>query len=167
MSINIADGEQKTQDEESSREAAPLPNLADRVVSLSNAVVKGVERQIAPYGLISMEFAMLKAFVAQEEWTVTQLTEVLPADAPRVSRLVSRLVDRGLLRRRRRTDDRRVVRLRLTPQGEELTAEVCELVRQFEARLLEGVSAEEAAAFEAVVSRVVGNNAALQDERSR
>ena len=95
MSINIADGEQKTQSEKSSREAAPLPNLADRVVSLSNAVVKGVERQIAPYGLISMEFAMLKAFVAQEEWTVTQLTEVLPADAPRVSRLVSRLVDRG------------------------------------------------------------------------
>lgn len=110
---------------------------------------------------------MLKAFVVQEEWTVTQLTEVLPADAPRVSRLVSRLVDRGLLRRRRRTDDRRVVRLRLTPQGEELTAEVCELVRQFETRLLEGVGAEEAATFEAVVSRVVGNNAALQGERSR
>ena len=163
MSINIADGEQKTQNDQSSSEQAALANLADRVASLSSAVVKGVERQIAPYGLIGMEFAMLKAFVAQEEWTVTQLTEVLPADAPRVSRLVSRLVDRGLLRRRRRTDDRRVVRLRLTPQGEELTATVCQVVEQFEASLLEGLSAEDGEALDSAISRIVANHAALQE----
>ena len=132
-----------------------------------NAVVKGVERQIEPHGLINMEFAILKAFNDKDEWTVTHLADLLPADAPRISRLVSRLVDRGLLRRRRRTDDRRVVLLKLTKQGREMTDELCESVNRHEAQLLAGVSEAELEALHSVTEKILANHATLERSSAR
>ncbi len=138
------------------------PTVTDDVISLMRAVVRGAERQLAPYGLIRMEFVLLKAFLSQDEWTVTKLTDVLSVDAPRVSRLISRLVDRGLLRRRRSTSDRRVVQLRLTPKGRELVETTSVVVQQFEADLLQGVSARDLQAVRRVTSTVLENHATLR-----
>ncbi len=148
--------------EGSSGEDVQPSDLAEGVVSLVNAFVKGVERQIAPLGLTNMEFALLKTFLEKNEWTVTGLAEVLPADAPRISRVVTRMVERGLLRRRRRTDDRRVVELRLTRDGQELIADLHQRVSEHEEKLLAGVSAEEKETLQAVTAKVLANHAALQ-----
>lgn len=167
MSTNIADTGTTTHSEEDSREGGAPVALAEGVSRLVNAVVKGMERQIEPLGLINMEFAILKAFNDKDEWTVTHLADLLPADAPRISRLVSRLVDRGLLRRRRRTDDRRVVLLKLTKQGREVTDELCERVTQHEAQLLAGVSAEELDALRAVTEKILANHANMEQSQTR
>ena len=148
--------------EGSSGEGVQPSDLAEGVVSLVNAFVKGVERQIAPLGLTNMEFALLKTFLEKNEWTVTGLAEVLPADAPRISRVVTRMVERGLLRRRRRTDDRRVVELRLTRDGQELIADLHQRVSEHEEKLLAGVSAEEKETLQTVTAKVLANHAALQ-----
>ena len=163
MSTDLADTDEKAQGNAYSWEGSSPPELAEGVLGLINAVVKGVERQIEPFGLINMEFSILKSFLDQDEWTVTGLANLLPADAPRISRLVSKLVDRGLLRRRRRTDDRRVVLLRLTQQGKDLTEELRQRVHQHEARLLEGVSVEDLETLRAVTSKILGNHASMQD----
>lgn len=162
MSSNITNTADETGTDRSS-----APELSEGVVQLINAVVKGVERQIEPAGLISMEFSILKSFVEKSEWTVTQLSDVLPADAPRISRLVSKLVDRGLLRRRRRTDDRRVVLLRLTQQGKDLSEELRQRVSEHESRLLEGVSSEELETLRAVTSKILANHAVMEQTRGR
>ena len=167
MSTNITDTADTARTDESSGEGSSAPELAEGVSQLVNAVVKGTERQIAPAGLINMEFAILKSFAEKNEWTVTQLANVLPADAPRISRLVSKLVDRGLLRRRRRTDDRRVVLLRLTPQGTELTEELRQRVSQHENRLLAGVSPAELETLRTVTSKILANHATMEHSRGR
>ncbi len=166
MASEIVQTAQEAKTDEFLWEGSSPPELAEGVVQLVNAVVKGVERQISPAGLISMEFAILKSFVEKNEWTVTQLADVLPADAPRISRLVTKLVDRGLLRRRRRTDDRRVVLLRLTKQGQELTEELCGRVHQHEARLLAGVSEEELETLRAVTAKILVNHGAMEQSRA-
>ena len=162
MSSNITNTADATGTDGSS-----APELSDGVAQLINAVVKGVERQIEPAGLISMEFSILKSFSEKSEWTVTQLSDILPADAPRISRLVSKLVDRGLLRRRRRTDDRRVVLLRLTQQGKDLSDELRQRVSEHETRLLEGVSPEELETLRAVTSKILANHAVMEQSRGR
>ena len=167
MSSNITNRAAAPGTDERSGEGPSSPELADGVVQLINAVVKGVERQIEPAGLISMEFSILKSFAEKSEWTVTQLSDVLPADAPRISRLVSKLVDRGLLRRRRRTDDRRVVLLRLTQQGKDLSEELRQRVTEHEIRLLEGVSPEELDTLRAVTSKILANHAVMEQTRGR
>ena len=72
----------------------------------------------ASYGLIPLDFALLRLFLEREEWTATQLAEALPVNVSRVSRVVTKMVGMGLMRRRRRRNDRRVVMLALTEEGE-------------------------------------------------
>ena len=167
MATDIAETTTNARNGEFSWEDADPAQLAEGVVQLVNAVVKGVERQIAPSGLISMEFNILKSFQEKDEWTVTQLADVLPADAPRISRLVTKLVERGLLRRRRRTDDRRVVLLRLTNPGQELADELCARVHQFEARLLAGVSPDELETVRTVTAKILANHASAEQTPNR
>ncbi len=117
-------------------------------------------------GLTSNEFTLIRCFVDQEEWTATELTDVLPADASRISRLVDGLVSRGLLRRRRRTDDRRVVRLLLTDAGSSAVREVVDLVTEYEAQLLHGVTDDQRGAMAAVLERMLANRDTLEASQS-
>ena len=129
--------------------------------SLVNAVGKGIAREIESYRLSSLELGLLRACMERRGRTASQLAEVLPVDASRVSRVVNGLVERGLLRRNRPRRDRRVVLLTLTVRGKELTAEATRRVQDYYARLMEGVSEEEARTSLAVVSKVLANHAAL------
>ena len=106
--------------------------------------------------------------MGKREWTITQLAQVLPVKAPRISRLVTKMVDRGLIRRQRLRNDRRVVFLTLTDEGKALTLELHRRVQAYDSTLSEGVSEEEMAAFLSVTSKVLANFSALaQSDRSR
>ena len=63
---------------------------------------------------------------------------MLPVDASRVSRIVTAVVDRGLLVRRRLPEDRRVVMLHLSEEGRDLTLRALGSMDAFVARLLDG-----------------------------
>ena len=135
-------------------------DLGSCVAGLVNALAKGTVDLMAPHGLIPMEFALLRLFLGNEQWTVTQLAQTLPVKAPRISHVVSKLVDMGLMSRRRPSNDRRVVFLTLTGKGRALTLDIQRTVHDYEAVISEGVSEEEMAVFAAVTARIMGNYAA-------
>ena len=139
-----------------------LPSdLGTCVTGLVNAVARGMARIVAPHGLIHIDFALLRLFLVKEQWTSTQLALTLPLPPSTISRSVNKLVDRGLVRRRRLRRDRRVLMLTLTDRGLTLAKELHQQVKEYDSRLCEGVSQEEMAAFAAVSSRVMANFAAL------
>ena len=148
---------------------APTPpplDLGECVTGLANAVARGMEEQVAPNGLIPLDFALLRLFLEREEWTTTQLAEALPVNVSRVSRVVTKMVGMGLMRRRRRRSDRRVVALALTEEGKALALELHRRVQAYDARFSEGVSEEELAVFASVLSKVMANYTALQTRRN-
>ena len=130
------------------------------VAGLANALAKVTGDLAARHGLIPSEFALLRLFLAKEEWTITELAEELPVKAPRISRVVRKLVDMGLVSRRRPSSDRRVVFLTLTGKGRALTLNIQRTVHHYEAVISEGVSEAEMAVFAAVTARIVDNYAA-------
>ncbi len=136
------------------------------VAGLVNAVDKGMADEVAPYDLSTLEFSLLRFCMEQVECTATQMGEVLPSDAPRISRMVSRLVDMGLLSRRRLRSDRRVIKLRLTEEGRELTSQLVQRVRAYEEMLTESISEKELRAFASIASKIVANHASLNQPRS-
>ena len=146
--------------------ADPSIDLGVRVRGLVNTVAKGMEAEVAPHGLTSLQFALLRVFLQEEEWTATQLAQVLPVHVSRISRVVTKLVDMGLMRRRRPRNDRRVVILTLTEEGKALTSELDQRVRAFDARLAEDISEEEMATFASVTSTVIANHSALKRTRA-
>ena len=129
---------------------------------LVNAVDKGMADEVAPYDLSTLEFSVLRICMENVECTATQMGEVLPSDAPRISRMVSRLVDMGLLSRRRLRSDRRVVMLRLTEEGRELTSQLVRRVRVYEAMLTDSISEEELRTFASIASKIIANHTSLK-----
>ena len=87
---------------------------------------------------------------------------MLPVDGSRVSRLVTGLVDKGLVRRRRLRSDRRVVMLRLSDEGRELTLRIMERMQGYDAMLTEGIGEEEMRVFISVSARIIANHDAMR-----
>ena len=147
--------------------AYPVPDdLASCVAGLTNTLAKGTADLMTAYDLVPMEFALLRLFMASDEWTTTELAQALPVKMARISRIVTKVVDKGLMHRRRPPDDRRVVKLALTDEGKELALEIHGLVQAYIGRLSEGVSEQEMAAFISTTSKVMANYAATAQAHS-
>ena len=144
----------------------PLDGLEQYATSLAKSVTRGLDRETAAYDLTPTEFAAVRLFLTDLEWTATELTQMLSVDASSMSRAVSRLVDRGVLSRRRPREDRRMVYLKLTEEGVALGFELQERVHSYEERLTHGISPEDLEVFLGTIRRIVANHAALEDTSS-
>lgn len=135
------------------------------MAGLLNTLAKGTAELVAPHRLLPIDYAILRLLLNEQQWTVTQLAQALPVKAPHISRVVTSLVGRGLVRRRRRRSDRRVVLLTLSDEGKVLTSELVRRVQSYEAMLSQGVCEEEMAAFASVTAKVIANYASLEESR--
>ena len=147
---------------EASSQEEQLPDLLRAMSSLANSVQKGVSIVVAPYDLTTLDVQLLMICAEMRECAATQLAEMLPTDASRISRLVTDLASKGLLRRRRLRSDRRIVMLRLSPTGEELTAEVTRKIEEYYETLTAGLSTRELRAFLRSSLKIVANYEATQ-----
>ena len=136
--------------------------IGESVSALVTAVYRGIAEQVNPHNLNPLDFAVLRSFLRQEEWTTTALANILPVTASRISRVVTKLVDMGLISRRRLRDDRRVVMLSLTEEGSELTLKLHQRVQEYDSRLVEGISEEQLAEFADVAAKIIANYAAME-----
>ncbi len=141
------------------RTSAPPFGLG--AISLSTAIIKALADEAAPYDIQPVEFNLLQYCSETGECTATQLARVLPIDASRISRIVTRLVDKGLLLRRRLPHDRRTVMLSLTDEGTRLVAELGERVESYLLKLLEGYDEEVLRMVESVTAQMRDNYAAM------
>jgi DNA-binding MarR family transcriptional regulator len=76
-----------------------------------------IERDMAEHGLTDAQWLPLFALSKTDYKTATDLARIVNYDAGAMTRLIDRLEAKGLVRRARSTDDRRVVNLELTDEG--------------------------------------------------
>ena len=81
-----------------------------------------VERALKEFNLSRAQLNVLHFLdtEAREPMTVNQLRAALIDDSPNVSRVLNKMVDKGLVRKERQTDDQRVVYVALTEKGRRL-----------------------------------------------
>ncbi len=144
-------------------QARPTADFEAYVSSLVNATDKRITEEVTPYDLTPLEFSLLRTCMERgEEVTATQLVQILPIDSSRISRLVTSVVDKGLLLRRRLSSDRRVVMLRLSEEGRELTSIIVDNLRRYNAQLTQGISETDLRVFESVIQEMLANDAAMK-----
>ena len=158
----MTDHRNQTQETDAQGADTPPIDLPTCVSDLVKAVIRGMEDEMAPYYITSLEYAVLRACMDKGECTATELAAVLPVDASRISRIVNTLVERGLLIRRRLREDRRVVMLRLSDEGNELTSTLNQQMQAYNARLMENVAEEELSVFASVTRKILANHAAME-----
>ena len=134
-----------------------LMDLGDEILVLVHVVIKGMEEELSLFGMTLSEFGVLKMLASAESRTATEMARVLPLDASRISRIVTRLNDMGLVRRRRLRDDRRVVHLELTEEGRRISNRMVESVNARNAQLREGVPEGDMLNFISTIHKLVAN----------
>ena len=105
---------------------------------------------------------LFKLSLCSSATTVAGLARDLETDPAAMTRVLDRLEAKGLCRRERSTEDRRVVHLSLTPAGEAATAPVPQLLCEISNELLTGFSHDEWQTFMTLLRRVAGNAETLQ-----
>jgi MarR family transcriptional regulator, multiple antibiotic resistance protein MarR len=81
------------------------------------SLLSGLDEELAPFGLNAMQYAVLKYLADGTVQTAADLCRFMYYDTGSMTRIVDHLEEKGLLRRERCREDRRVVFLRVSPAG--------------------------------------------------
>jgi DNA-binding MarR family transcriptional regulator len=81
------------------------------------SLLSGLDAELAPFGLNAMQFAVLKYLADGSAQTAADLCRHMYYDTGSMTRILDRLEEKGLVRRERCLDDRRVVFLRVAAAG--------------------------------------------------
>jgi len=119
------------------------PDSMGRLLSFSSRAVNALTAELlAEHDLTVPQWIALSALWRQDGLTVTAIARYTKAKVPAASRLIDRMVEQGLLERRNREGDRRVVEIWLTPKAQSMSGLV-NLFRDVNERILDGFSDQE------------------------
>ena len=96
-----------------------------------------VERELKEFDISREQLSVIHYLDTAEvdKMTVNELRETLIDDRPNVSRILNKMVEKGLVRKERQTNDQRVVYVSLTEKGRKLHKQADEKITGHNVRL--------------------------------
>ncbi len=107
------------------------------------SIEKPLHEQVERHGLSLTEFAVLEVLLHKGELPMGEIGQRILLTSGSTTYVIDKLEERGLLKRRRCTEDRRVLHVDLTDTGRELVQEVFPEHAELIKTLTEGLSYEE------------------------
>lgn len=130
---------------------------------IGQSIVAQIDQRLDLHGLTSAQWGPLMRLRNAGPSTVADLARWLQLDAGAMTRLLDRLETKGLCKRVRSTEDRRVVVVELTPDGEAAIAEVPAVLAEVMNAHLAGFSKSEWLALKSYLKRMLATGEALRD----
>ena len=124
-----------------------------------------VDRQLEPSGLTSAQWVPLLKLHMGSGSTVAELARGCQQDAGSMTRLLDRLEAKGLVRRVRSGEDRRVVNIELTDEGRAAAKQIPAVLCGVQNAHMRGFTTEEWQNLKGVLRRILDNAVAIQAER--
>ena len=126
------------------------------------SIVHQADKRLEAHGLTSAQWGPLLRLRTSGGSTVAELARWLQVDAGAMTRLLDRLEKKGLCKRVRSTEDRRVVQVEITPEGETAVAEVPAVLAEVMNAHLAGFSKTEWLALQTYLQRMLETGEALR-----
>jgi len=148
-----------------SRRATPadtgfVPNYLAYLLARASFVVSNeFHARLKDWGLSMPEWRVLACLSDVEGLAVGELAAMALMKQPRLTKVLDRMEDQGLVERRGATDDRRRTPIHLTPKGRATVKPVLRAARAHEAALLEHFSEEERAVIKHALDLLIGGSA--------
>jgi DNA-binding MarR family transcriptional regulator len=127
--------------------------------------IQQAELRLEPHDLTHAQWMPLFKLLKARRMAVAEMARELNMDAGATTRLLDRLEKKGLCKRVRSTEDRRVVMLELTPEGEAAAAVVPEVLTDVLNAHLTGFSKTEWQALMTYLRRMIDNGERLRQEQ--
>jgi len=128
--------------------------LCFQVGKVSRKMAKLTRDAVGPYGLTTTQFFLLTALYEEEDIAISALARKVVLDKATLTGLIDRLERDGFVTRRINPEDRRTVRVRLTPKAEKLRETMADLYHKINRKFLSFLTEEEQKTFEQVVSKI-------------
>ena len=115
------------------------------------------DRRLAPLELSAAQFSVIASLVGETRKSASDLCRVISYDAGAMTRMLDRLEAKGLIRRNRSPEDRRLVHLELTEEGRAAYPRMRELALAVANRFLRGFTKADARQLESLLTRMLEN----------
>ena len=122
-----------------------------------SVMLSRLDAELQPFGTTAMQFAILKNVAEGAAETAADLCRLLHYDNGSMTRLLDRLEQKGLIRRERSKDDRRVVSLHITAVGLTVLPRLRDSAARVIQRMLNGFSAAEVNDLRVFLGRMIEN----------
>jgi DNA-binding MarR family transcriptional regulator len=126
--------------------------LMRRIITL---VSTEIDRVMEPQGLTNAQWVPLMKLYMGHASTVAELARNCQVDAGAMTRTLDRLETKGLVRRERSVDDRRVVNIELTAEGRKSAQGIPAILCDVQNTYLEGFSTEEWQVLKGLLRRIL------------
>lgn len=130
---------------------------------IMQSIVMQIDKRLDVHGLTSAQWGPLMRLRKAGPQPVADLARWLQLDAGATTRLLDRLEAKGLCKRVRSTEDRRVVVVELTADGETAISEVPAVLAEVMNLHLAGFSKTEWQALKGYLQRMLATGEALRD----
>lgn len=144
---------------------APEESIGYFMRRILSTVAQDIERELEHSGLTNAQWLPLFILARDRVKTGAELARECELDAGAMTRLLDRLEAKGLCRRERSLDDRRVVNIQITKEGKQATKLIPEVLCRVQNAALSGFSVEEWMTLQQLLKRVLHNAQTQQVSR--
>src|SRR5574343_1980172 len=126
-------------------------------------IVNQADKRLESLDLTQAQWGPLFLILQGRATTLAELSRELQIDAGALTRTLDRLEAKGLCKRERSTEDRRVVNLALTPEGKQASAQVPRVLADVHNHLLAGFTRQEWETLMSLMRRMLAHAEAMRD----
>jgi len=135
----------------------PVQDLGRLVSYLRSNLVTHLDNALADKELTSAQYIVVVLLARGKVNTLAELCEHMVYDRGAMSRLLSRLEDKGLVAKKQSVEDRRSTLLCLTEKGQQLYPEILPTVNDIYRKALTGFSDDEQKQLASLLFRAIHN----------
>lgn len=130
---------------------------------LGQLLSREIDRRMVDLGLTDAQWKPMLLLQQGSCTTAADIARVANLNTGAVTRLLDRLEHKGLVRRTRSRDDRRVVLLELSAEGRRVADQIPGIISEMANHLLQGFSTQDFARFKDYLDRATTNLRALAE----
>lgn len=140
-------------------------SMGHLLFQLMGSIRREVESRMGELGLTDAQWKPLWLIKLGRADTAFELAKEMTMDAGAMTRMLDRLAAKGLIERVRSETDRRVVHLKLTPEGEAAAAQVPHVLAEVNNEFLRGFNKQEWSQLKEFLQQMLLNGQRLQAEK--
>lgn len=135
----------------------PTQSLGRLLRRVTNSIGRDIDLRMAELDLTNKQWAPLLMLHRCRCNTAAELARELEVDTGAMTRMLDRLESKGFIRREPSADDRRIVKLALTAEGERVAGQVPEILTAAFNRHLAGFTVAELGVLVSMLQRMLVN----------
>ena len=139
----------------------PANSIPALIARVRTSFLAEIDERLAPLDLKAADYLVLVTLANGMVDTASSICSVLAHDPGAMTRKIDALESRGLVRRVRSEEDRRAIKLELTPEGKKLYPKALAVAVGLANDYLEGFTKSEVKALEGMLGRIVDNAQAI------